>query len=75
MQGKVKWFSAEKGYGFIESEEVQNDIYVHFSDIIMDGFKSLEKNDLVEFDYDEEMKKAINVKKIEESDSEETDEE
>ena len=74
MQGKVKWFSSEKGYGFIESEEVSNDIYVHFSDILMEGFKTLEKDDLVEFDYEKKKKKAVNVKKIE-SDSEETDEE
>lgn len=64
MQGKVKWFSSEKGYGFISCEEVENDIYVHFSDIQMRGFKSLEQNDLVEFDYDEEMQKAVNVRKI-----------
>ncbi len=64
MQGKVKWFSSEKGYGFISCEGVSNDIYVHFSDIQMRGFKSLEQNDLVEFDYDEEMQKAVNVRKI-----------
>ena len=64
MQGKVKWFSSEKGYGFISSEEVENDIYVHFSDIQMQGFKSLAENDLVEFDYDEEKEKAVNVRKI-----------
>lgn len=64
MQGKVKWFSSEKGYGFISCEGVENDIYVHFSDIQMRGFKSLEQNDLVEFDYDEEMQKAVNVRKI-----------
>ncbi len=64
MQGKVKWFSSEKGYGFISSEEVENDIYVHFSDIQMEGFRTLEENDIVEFDYDEEKQKAINVRKI-----------
>lgn len=64
MQGQVKWFSSEKGYGFISSEEVENDIYVHFSDIQMQGFKSLEKGDNVEFDYDSENQKAVNVKKI-----------
>lgn len=64
MQGKVKWFSSEKGYGFISSNEVEKDIYVHFSDIQMKGFKTLEENDMVEFDYDEEMNKAVNVHKI-----------
>lgn len=72
MQGSVKWFSGEKGYGFIKCEDIENDIYVHFSDIQMKGFKTLEENDLVSFDYDEEMKKAINVCKIEDdSDTEE----
>lgn len=64
MQGKVKWFSGEKGYGFISCDEVENDIYVHFSDIQMRGFKTLEENDIVEFDYEEEMKKAVNVRKV-----------
>lgn len=72
MQGKVKWFSSEKGYGFISSSEKEQDIYVHFSDIVMKGFKTLDENDIVEFDYDEEMNKAINVHKI--SVSEENDE-
>ncbi len=67
MQGSVKWFSGEKGYGFITCEGLENDIYVHFSDIQMKGFKTLEENDLVSFDYDEEMKKAVNVCKIEDN--------
>ena len=72
MQGKVKWFSSEKGYGFISSSEKEQDIYVHFSDIVMKGFKTLDENDIVEFDYDEEMNKAVNVHKI--SVSQENDE-
>ena len=72
MQGKVKWFSSEKGYGFISSSEKEQDIYVHFSDIVMKGFKTLDENDIVDFDYDEEMNKAVNVHKI--SVSEENDE-
>ena len=71
MKGKVKWFSSEKGYGFISSSEKEQDIYVHFSDIVMKGFKTLDENDIVEFDYDEEMNKAVNVHKI--SVSEEND--
>lgn len=70
VQGIVKWFSSEKGYGFISSDEIENDIYVHFSDIQMKGFKTLEENELVLFDYDEEMKKAINVRKTTVSDEE-----
>lgn len=65
MKGKVKWFDAQLGYGFIQSEEVENDIYVHFSEIMMNGFKTLDEGDLVKFDYDPELKKAVNVYKIE----------
>jgi cold shock protein len=49
MQGKVKWFNAEKGYGFIETEE-GGDVFVHFSAIQMDGYKALEEGQTVEFD-------------------------
>ena len=49
MQGKVKWFNAEKGFGFIESEE-GGDVFVHFSAIQGDGFKTLEEGQSVEFD-------------------------
>ncbi|MFB9276313.1 cold shock domain-containing protein [Cohnella cellulosilytica] len=49
MQGKVKWFNAEKGYGFIETEQ-GGDVFVHFSAIQMDGYKALEEGQAVEFD-------------------------
>jgi CspA family cold shock protein len=49
MQGKVKWFSAEKGYGFIERED-GGDVFVHFSAIQTDGYKSLEEGQSVEFE-------------------------
>ena len=49
MQGKVKWFSAEKGYGFIERED-GGDVFVHFSAMQEDGFKSLTEGQEVEFD-------------------------
>jgi len=48
-RGTVKWFNATKGYGFIE-EESGNDIFVHFSAITMDGYKSLKEGQEVEFD-------------------------
>ena len=52
MQGKVKWFNAEKGFGFITSEEGK-DIFVHFSAIQADGYKSLEEGQTVDYDVTE----------------------
>ncbi|GIO07322.1 cold shock domain-containing protein [Brevibacillus reuszeri] len=49
MQGKVKWFNAEKGFGFIEREG-GDDVFVHFSAIQSDGFRSLDEGQAVEFD-------------------------
>ncbi len=49
MQGKVKWFNAEKGYGFIESED-GTDVFVHFSAINAEGYKTLEEGAAVEFE-------------------------
>jgi len=50
--GTVKWFSAEKGYGFIERED-GDDVFVHFSAIKNDGFKTLEEGQKVEFEITE----------------------
>lgn len=65
MQGKVKWFNAEKGYGFIESEE-GGDVFVHFSAIQQEGFKTLEEGQAVEFDIVEGARgpQAANVVKL-----------
>ncbi len=64
MKGTVKWFNATKGYGFITSEE-GNDVFVHFSAIQMDGFKTLEEGDSVSFEVTEGEKgpQAANVVK------------
>lgn len=48
-QGTVKWFSNEKGYGFIERESGE-DLFVHFSEISMDGYKTLTQGQRVEFE-------------------------
>ncbi|GLI10113.1 MULTISPECIES: cold shock domain-containing protein [Paenibacillus] len=65
MQGKVKWFNAEKGYGFIERED-GGDVFVHFSAIQTDGFKTLEEGQSVEFDIVEGARgpQAANVVKL-----------
>ncbi|MFF2875697.1 cold-shock protein CspD [Gottfriedia sp. NPDC057991] len=65
MQGKVKWFNNEKGFGFIEVEG-GDDVFVHFSAIQTDGFKSLEEGAEVSFDIVEGNRgpQAANVVKI-----------
>ncbi len=63
--GTVKWFDSKKGYGFIELEG-NDDIFVHFSDIEEEGYKSLKDGEKVEFEInkDDQGEKAKNVKKI-----------
>jgi CspA family cold shock protein len=49
-QGTVKWFNAEKGFGFIAQEDGGDDVFVHYSAIQSQGYKSLDENQKVEFD-------------------------
>lgn len=65
MKGTVKWFNNQKGYGFI-SDEQGNDVFVHYSGLNMDGFKSLDEGSAVEFDVVDGAKgpQATNVIKI-----------
>ncbi|MGI6000743.1 cold-shock protein [Lachnoclostridium sp. An131] len=64
-KGTVKWFNNQKGYGFI-SDEQGNDVFVHYSGIHMDGFKSLEEGQAVEYEVVEGEKgpQAVNVTKL-----------
>ena len=55
-QGSVKWFNAEKGYGFINLEGDGQDVFVHWSAIQMDGYRSLEEGQQVEFEVGEGQK-------------------
>ena len=52
MTGTVKWFNNQKGYGFISDSE-GNDIFVHYSGLVMDGFKTLEEGQAVTYDLTE----------------------
>lgn len=65
MQGKVKWFNAEKGFGFIEREG-GDDVFVHFSAIEGEGYKSLDEGQEVEFEIVEGARgpQAANVVKL-----------
>ena len=65
FKGTVKWFNSQKGYGFIQDES-GNDLFVHYSDLDMAGFKSLDEGQLVEFDIKEGTKgpQAIHVTKL-----------
>jgi CspA family cold shock protein len=64
-QGVVKWFNAAKGYGFIQRQSGE-DVFVHFSAIQMDGYKSLNEGELVEFEVKQGPKgfQAENVTKV-----------
>lgn len=67
MKGTTKWFSAPKGIGFITGED-GNDIFVHYSALQMEGFKTLRAHDAVEYDIghtEDGRTTAVNVRKIE----------
>lgn len=65
MVGTVKWFSNQKGYGFISDAE-GNDIFVHYTGLTMDGYRTLEEGQAVEFEVTEGEKgpQAVNVVKL-----------
>ena len=66
MTGTVKWFNNQKGYGFISNDNGGDDVFVHFSAIVGEGFKTLEEGQAVEFEVTEGAKgpQATNVVKL-----------
>ena len=69
-KGTVKWFNSEKGYGFISNDEGGEDVFVHFSVIQIEGFKTLTEGQKVTFDTEadprnSEKLRAVNVKPVE----------
>ena len=66
QQGRVKWFNEAKGYGFVETGDGGKDVFVHFSSIQGDGFKTLAEGQLVEFEVTQGKKgpQASNVVKL-----------
>ncbi|MGT2666702.1 cold-shock protein [Streptococcus rifensis] len=65
VQGTVKWFNAEKGFGFITQED-GSDVFAHFSAIQSDGFKTLDEGQKVAFDVEEGQRglQAVNITKL-----------
>lgn len=66
VNGKVKWFNSSKGYGFITRNDGEADVFVHFSAIAGDGYKSLEEGNEVEFEVTQGQKgpQATNVRLV-----------
>lgn len=66
FRGRVKWFNPKKGYGFITREDGSKDVFVHWSDIKSEGFKTLMEGEEVEFEEytDQRGTKAVNVLRL-----------
>ena len=66
LQGKVKWFNPTKGYGFIEREDKEKDVFIHASAIKSAGMRLLNEGDKIEFELEDGPKgpSAVNLKKI-----------
>ena len=63
-QGTVKWFNAEKGYGFIAAEDGGDDIFVHFSAIVAEGYRRLKEGQKVSFDTEADPKNPEKLRAV-----------
>ena len=68
-KGTVKWFNAQKGYGFITNDANNEEVFVHFSAIVGEGYKTLEEGQKVSFETEQDPKnskklRAVNVTKL-----------
>ncbi len=65
-EGVVKWFDNRKGYGFIEQDDSGEDVFVHYTSVQMEGFKTLEEGDRVSFEISQGDKglRAVNVQRL-----------
>ncbi len=64
MNGTVKWFNETKGYGFISNDDGSEDVFVHFSSIMVDGFKTLAEGQRVQYDVEQDPKNASKMRAI-----------
>ena len=66
IKGKVKWFNGSKGYGFIERDDKQKDVFVHMSAVKDAGIEYLDEGDVLTFDIEDGKKgpSAVNLKKV-----------
>ena len=62
--GTVKWFNAEKGYGFISDDNGGEDVFVHFSAIMIDGFKTLNEGQKVSFEVEKDPKNSSKMRAV-----------